>query len=85
MSGRKKNAGSFDRALARRIEILSQGVPEEAQRAMQMQAVAWSIPEWMKLGPSQPSKAQVTDLMNRSAEAQIQRLEAFWRGVGRDV
>jgi len=54
MSGRKKNAGSFDRALARRIEILSQGVPEEAQRAMQMQAVAWSIPEWMKLGPSWP-------------------------------
>ncbi len=85
MSDRKKNAGSFDRALTRRIEFLSQGVPQDVLDTMQLQAVAWSIPEWVKFGPKQPSKAQVNDLMRRSFKAQIRRLEDYWKGVGRNV
>lgn len=81
----RRVSAHLDPELARRIETLSLGVPPEVLDAMQLQAVAWSIPEWAKLGPSQPSEAQVTDLMNRSFEAQIQRLEAYWKGVGRHV
>ena len=35
--------------------------------------------------PSEPSQAKISDLINRSFEAQIQRLEAYWKAVGRDV
>lgn len=78
-------AGKNRSDLIQQIEFLSAGVPLDVLSAMQMQAVAWSIPEWIKLGPSQPTKAQMSDLIDRSAEAQIQRLKAYWKGVGRDV
>lgn len=78
-------AGEKRADLIRQIESLSVGVPEYVLDAMQLEAVAWSIPEWVKLGPSEPSDAQITDLMERSAEVQIQRLEAYWKGVGRHV
>lgn len=81
---RRKSKG-FDPALASRIEALSQGVPQDVLDEMQLQGVAWSIPEWAKLGPAEPSKARIVDLFNRSFEAQIARLEAYWKGVGRDV
>ena len=81
----QKDSVKRGRKLVRRLELLSENVPETILSAMQMQAVAWSIPEWIKLGPSQPTKAQVSDLIDRSAEAQIQRLEDYWNGVGRNV
>lgn len=81
----QKDSVKRGRKLVRRLELLSENVPETILSAMQLQAVAWSIPEWVKLGPSQPSKAQVTDLLERSVEAQIDRLAAYWKGVGRNV
>jgi hypothetical protein len=73
------------RRLTRSIERLSEGVPQTALDAMQIAGVLWAGPEWLKLGPSEPSEAQISDLMNRSFEAQIQRLETYWKSVGRDV
>jgi hypothetical protein len=73
------------RRLTRSIERLSEGVPQTALDAMQIAGVLWAGPEWLKLGPSEPSEAQITDLMNRSLEAQIQRLETYWERVDRDV
>lgn len=73
------------RTLLRRVEVLSKGVPPSALDALQLQAVAWSIPAWIALGPSQPTEGKVTDLLERSFCAQIERLEAYWKGVGRNV
>ena len=73
------------RRLTRSIERLSEGVPQTALDAMQIAGVLWAGPEWLKLGPSEPSEAQISDLMNRAFEAQIQRLETYWKSVGRDV
>ena len=73
------------RRLTRSIERLSEGVPQTALDAMQIAGVLWAGPEWLKLGPSEPSQEQINDLMNRSLEAQIQRLETYWKSVGRDV
>ena len=73
------------RRLTRSIERLSEGVPQTALDAMQIAGVLWAGPEWLKLGPSEPSEAQISDLMNRSLEAQIQRLETYWERVDRDV
>ena len=73
------------RRLTRSIERLSEGVPQTALDAMQIAGVLWAGPEWLKLGPSEPSEAQISDLMNRSFEAQIQMLETYWKSVGRDV
>lgn len=81
----RRKSGGLDPALASRIEALSQGVPKEVLDEMQLQGVAWSILECAKLGPEGPSEAKVIDLFNRSFEAQIKRLEAYWNGVGRDV
>lgn len=71
--------------LTRRIGYLSEGVPECVLDAMQLEAVAWSIPEWVKLGPSQPTEVQLANLMERSFEAQVQRLQAYWKVAGRHV
>jgi hypothetical protein len=71
--------------LTRRIEDLSVGVPKYVLDTMQIEAVAWSIPEWVKLGPSQPSEAEVIDLLERSAEAQLDRLQAYWKEVAQNV
>ena len=73
------------RRLTRSIDRLSEGVPQNVLDAMQTEGVLWAGPEWLKLGPSEPSQEQINDLMNRSLEAQIQRLEAYWKSVGRDV
>lgn len=73
------------RILMRRIEVLSEGVPPSALDEMQLQAVAWSIPECVKLGPEEPSQAKIVDLFNRSFEAQIKRLESYYKEVGRNV
>jgi hypothetical protein len=81
----RRKSGGLDPALASRIEALSQGVPQDVLDEMQLQGVAWAIPEWAKLGPEEPSQAKIADLYNRSFEAQIQRLTAYWKGVGRNV
>lgn len=81
----RRKSGGLDPALASRIEALSQDVPQDVLDEMQLQAVAWSIPEWAKLGASNPSKAELADLMNRSFEAQIKMLENYWKEVGRNV
>jgi hypothetical protein len=73
------------RKLTQRIELLSAGVPQEVLDEMQFEALLWSGPEWVKLGPGQPSEAQVSTLFEKSFEAQIQRLETYWERVGRDV
>ena len=73
------------RKLTQRIERLSAGVPQEVLDEMQFEALLWSGPEWVKLGPGQPSEAQVSTLFEKSFEAQIQRLETYWERVGRDV
>ncbi len=73
------------RRLTRRLERLSEGVPQEVLDEMQFEALLWSGPEWVKLGPGQPSEAQVLTLFEKSFEAQIKRLEAYWERVGRDV
>ena len=73
------------RRLTRSIDRLSEGVTQNVLDAMQTEGVLWAGPEWLKLGPSEPSQEQINDLMNRSLEAQIQRLEAYWKSVGRDV
>ena len=73
------------RRLTRSIERLSEGVPQTALDAMQIAGVLWAGPEWLKLGPSEPSEAQISDLMNCSFEAQIKRLEAYWERSGRGV
>ena len=71
--------------LTQNIERLSKEVPQKVLDEMQFEALLWAGPEWIKLGPGQPSEAQVSTLFEKSFEAQIQRLEAYWRGVGRDV
>ncbi|MFP6839482.1 MAG: hypothetical protein VB962_07860 [Pseudohongiellaceae bacterium] len=73
------------RRLTRRLERLSGGVPQTVLEAMQVEGVWWSIPEWVKLGPGQPSEAQMSTMLEKSFEAQIQRLEAYWKRTGRDV
>jgi hypothetical protein len=73
------------RRLTRSIERLSEGVPQTALDAMQIAGILWAGPEWLKLGPSEPSEAQISDLMNCSFEAQIKRLEAYWERSGRGV
>ena len=73
------------RKLTRRIERLSAGVPQEVLDEMQFEALLWAGPEWVKLGPGQPSEAQVSTLFEKSFEAQIKRLEAYWKGNGRNV
>jgi len=73
----RRKSGGLDPALTKRIEDLSQGVPQDVLDEMQLQGVAWSIPEWAKLGPEEPSQAKIADLYNRSFEAQIQRLTAY--------
>mgnify|MGYP007062902160 CR=1 FL=1 len=81
----RRKSGGLDPVLTKRIEDLSQGVPQAVLDSMELRAVAWSIPEWVKLGPKQPSESQVNNLMNRSFEAQIKRLENYWKEVGRNV
>jgi len=73
------------RRLTRSIERLSKEVPQKVLEEMQFEALLWSGPEWVKLGPGQPSEAQVSTLFEKSFEAQIQRLETYWERVGRDV
>lgn len=81
----RRKSGGLDPALAYRVEILSRGVPQDVLDEMQIQGVVWAASEWLKLGPKEPSQAKLADLYNRSFEAQIERLEAYWKGVGRDV
>jgi hypothetical protein len=73
------------RRLTRSIDRLSEGVPQTVLEAMQVEGVLWAGPEWVKLGPGQPSEAQVLTLFEKSFEAQIKRLEAYWKGNGRNV
>lgn len=73
------------RRLIRSIDRLSEGVPQTVLEAMQVEGVLWAGPEWVKLGPGQPSEAQVSTLFEKSFEAQIKRLEAYWKGNGRNV
>ena len=73
------------RRLIRSIDRLSEGVPQTVLEAMQVEGVLWAGPEWVKLGPGQPSEAQVLTLFEKSFEAQIKRLEAYWKGNGRNV
>jgi len=86
-SHHSKNGGAGKKRadLIQQIEFVSAGVPLEVLSAMQLQVVAWSIPEWVKLGPSQPSDEQITDLMERSLEAQLERLQAYWKEASRNV
>lgn len=81
----RRKSGGLDPALASRIEALSQGVPQDVLDEMQLQGVAWAIPEWAKLGPEEPSQEKIVDLFNRSFKAQIKRLESYWKEVGRNV
>ncbi len=67
------------RRLTRRLERLSEGVPQEVLDEMQFEALLWSGPEWVKLGPGQPSEAQMSTMLEKSFEAQIQRLQAYWK------
>jgi hypothetical protein len=71
--------------LMRRIGYLSAGVPQYVLDAMQLESVAWSVHEWVKLGPSQPTEVQLANMMERSAEAQLERLKAYWKEAGRHV
>jgi hypothetical protein len=71
--------------LMRRIGYLSAGVPQYVLDAMQLESVAWSVHEWVKLGPSQPTEVQLANMMERSAEAQLERLKAYWTGVSNNV
>jgi hypothetical protein len=73
------------RRLTRSIERLSEGVPQTVLDAMQIEGILWAGPEWLKLGPSQPSDAQMSTMLEKSFEAQIERLEAYWERSGRDV
>ncbi len=73
------------RRLIRSIDRLSEGVPQTVLEAMQVEGVLWAGPEWVKLGPGQPSEAQMSTMLEKSFEAQIQRLEAYWKRTGRDV
>lgn len=73
------------RRQTRSIERLSAGVPQNVLDAMQIEDVFWSIPEWVKLGPDHPSEAQLSTMLERSFEAQIKKLEAYWERSGRDV
>lgn len=67
------------RRLTRRLEKLSEGVPQEVLDEMQFEALLWSGPEWVKLGPGQPSEAQMSTMLEKSFKAQIQRLQAYWK------
>ncbi len=71
--------------LTQNIERLSKEVPQKVLDEMQFEALLWAGPEMVKLGPGQPSEAQVSTLFEKSFEAQIQRLETYWERVGRDV
>jgi hypothetical protein len=71
--------------LMRRIGYLSVGVPQYVLDAMQLEGAAWSVHEWVKLGPSQPTEVQLANMMERSAEAQLDRLQAYWKEAGRHV
>ena len=73
------------RRLIRSIDRLSEGVPQTVLEAMQVEGVLWAGPEWVKLGPGQPSEAQVLTLFEKSFEAQIKRLEAYWKRNARNV
>ena len=73
------------RRLIRSIDRLSEGVPQTVLEAMQVEGVLWAGPEWVKLGPGQPSEAQLSTMLERSFEAQIKKLEAYWERSGRDV
>ena len=81
----RRKSGGLDRALAYRVEVLSRGVPQDVLDEMQLQGVVWAASEWVKLGPREPSQAKLADLYNRSFEAQIERLEAYWKEVGQNV
>ncbi len=73
------------RMLTRRLERLSEGVPQEVLEAMQVEGVLWAGPEWIKLGPGQPSEAQMSTMLEKSFEAHIRRLDAYWKRTERDV
>ncbi len=73
------------RKLTQRIERLSAGVPQEVLDEMQFEALLWSCPEWIKLGPGQPSEAQMSTMLEKSFEAHIRRLDAYWKRTGRNV
>jgi len=73
------------RRLTRSIERLSKEVPQKVLDEMQFEALLWSGPEWVKLGPGQPSEAQMSTMLEKSFEAHIRRLDAYWKRTGRDV
>jgi hypothetical protein len=73
------------RRLTRSIESLSEGVPQKVLDAMQIEGVLWAGPEWLKLGSGQPSEAQMSTMLEKSLEAQIKRLEAYWERGSRNV
>jgi hypothetical protein len=73
-----------DRAF-RSIERLSEGVPQTVLDAMQIAGVLWAGPEWLNIRPTEPSKAQLSTMLERSFEAQIKRLEAYRERSGQNV
>ena len=73
------------RRLARSIERLSKEVPQKVLDEMQFEALLWAGPEWLELGPDQPSEAQMSTMLEKSLKAQVKRLEAYWERSGRDV
>jgi hypothetical protein len=73
------------RRLTRSIERLSEGVPHPVLDAMQIEGVLWAGTEWAKLGPDQPSEAQMSTMLEKSFEAHIKRLEAYWERGSRNV
>lgn len=72
------------REQARYLERLSEGVPQEVLDDMQFEALLSSGPQLINLG-AEPSEAQISALFEKSFEAQIKRLEAYWKGSDRNV